>query len=143
MYDPRVVGNIDRKEELAWSPMLAQLHTNYEQFRPTGYNDIDTSAPTVPQRRRTLYAKIFARDDLLSARPDYFNTPGIPPSDVKRIARFKMGSHYLSSVTRVCTRCHSTHRLMTRPTSFSTAIPASIYNAIQPSTRSCTSLLIT
>jgi hypothetical protein len=43
------------------------------------------------------------------------STPRLPPSDVKRIARFKTGSHYLSSVTgawtylpcRVCTRCHS------------------------------------
>ena len=102
--------------------MSVQLCSEYErQFRPTGYNDIDTNATTVPHRRRTLYAKTFARNDLLSARPNYFNTPGIPPADVKRIARFKIGSHYLSAVTgawtqqpfpsRLCTRCHSTTQI--------------------------------
>jgi hypothetical protein len=112
------VENIDNMKELEWGPMSVHLLSNYEhQFRPTDTANVDVRSPDLKHRRQMVYAKYFARNDMFSARPNYFDMPGIRSADCKRIARFKMGSHHLRVVTgacfllitnRTCTRCHHT-----------------------------------
>jgi hypothetical protein len=105
---------------LDWPKVAPILVANYTaNWKIPDAHDLNIRADVLPQRKLATYSKYFARPELFSAPSPYLNGDGLPFSDAKRVARFKLGSHWLKLETgrwsgtpwpeRTCTRCSSNH----------------------------------